>query len=161
MSGTIQVQSTAGDIYLGGQDFDNVMLLLLKSKTSKCDHSQGGWPELAERVKKMLTTQKRVDVDLSSVLCNQKLIITEEEFAQVSQTLLDRAVIPVYKSIEKLSLPFSSISDVVLVGGGSRMPLIRQSLTHVLENEGAVGVRIHDNLNPDEVVAIGAANLLD
>jgi len=85
------------------------------------------------------------------------LAVTREEFELASQDLFDRAIAPVEKVLKGAMLEPKMVDDVVLVGGASRMPKLRQ----LLRDYFGGGQRIHSEIDPDVTVAYGAANIID
>jgi molecular chaperone DnaK (HSP70) len=149
-SGSITVLGTTGDSHLGGQDFDQAILGLLRQKCPDMT------VDLAEQVKIALTTQKVVKSMKTASGCN--LEISETQFQEISRDLLQRIAREIVQALENQMMDKKDIDDVVLVGGGSRMPIVRNLLKTFFFDTHA---QFHDSLDPDTVVALGAANILD
>jgi molecular chaperone DnaK (HSP70) len=148
-SGSITVLGTAGDGHLGGQDFDQVVFRLIQSVCPSVTVQQ------AEDVKIALTSSPQVHFTGSD---GCRRLVTESEFAAAAEILLKRMAEEIDVALDNQMMQKSDFDDLVLVGGGSRMPIVRKLLKHLFAD---TKVKFHDSLDPDTVVAIGAANVLD
>jgi len=163
--GIFEVLSTAGDTNLGGDDFDKVLVTwLMKDFKEKegIDLSSDiqalqRLTEAAEKAKMELSTVEKTNIQLPFITADQtgpKHIdkeLTRETFEQLCEDLIARCRIPVEKALNDARLEKSDINEVVLVGGSTRIPAI-QALV-----ESLTGKKPNQSVNPDEVVAIGAA----
>ncbi len=163
--GIFEVLSTAGDTNLGGDDFDNVLVNWLindfKEKEgidlSEDIQALQRLTEAAEKAKIELSTVDQTTIHLPFITADktgpkhieQKL--TREVFEELCEDLINRCRIPVEKALTDARLDKSDINEVVLVGGSTRIPSI-QNLVESLTNR-----KPNQSVNPDEVVAIGAA----
>ncbi len=162
-----QVLSTNGDTHLGGDDIDNLMQSLVREKILQHHRVDvSAQPELAQELRKALITAKH---QLSETECatlrfplpNGAVFayeFTRAEFDALIRTIVDRTTGPVKQALADAHLSPSEIDEVVLVGGTTRTPLIRATVQEYF------GRKPHTELNPDEVVALGAAvqaNILD
>ena len=163
--GIFEVLSTAGDTNLGGDDFDNVLVTWLmndfkeKEKIDLTTDIQAlqRLTEAAEKAKIELSTVDKTTISLPFITADQtgpkhiEQELTREVFEKLCKDLIARCRIPVEKALNDARLDKADINEVVLVGGSTRMPAIKnlvESLTDKKPNQ---------SVNPDEVVAIGAA----
>ena len=163
--GVFEVKSTNGDTVLGGEDFDEVLMEHLVSEFKK---DQGidltsdklatqRLREAAEKAKRELDGLKQTDVNLPFITAdatgpkhmNSKL--TRAAFESLVQPLVDRTVAPCRKCLKDAGLEKDEIDEVVLVGGMSRMPMVQDTVKDFF------GKAPNKSVNPDEVVAMGAA----
>ena len=163
--GIFEVLATAGDTNLGGDDFDKVLVRWL---VKEFENQEGidltedtqalqRLTEAAEKAKMALSTAEKTIIHLPFITADKtgpkhiEREITREIFEDLCQELIDRCRIPVEKALNDAQLDNSDINEVVLVGGSTRIPAI-QKLVESLTNK-----KPNQSVNPDEVVAIGAA----
>jgi molecular chaperone DnaK len=155
-----QVLSTNGDTHLGGDDIDNLLQAFVHQrilKTEDLDFSPHG--ELAQDLRKSLIAAKhelseKESVTLRFTLPNGKTFVhnfSRADFEALIQNVVNRTMGPVKQALADARLAPSAIEEVVLVGGTTRTPLIRRTVQEFF------GRKPHTELNPDEVVALGAA----
>ena len=163
--GIFEVLSTAGDTNLGGDDFDKVLVNWLitefenKEKINLANDIQAlqRLTEAAEKAKMELSTLEKTTIHLPFITADKtgpKHIETElsrEKFENLCENLIQRCSIPVEKALSDARLEKTAINEVVLVGGSTRIPAI-QNLVESLTDR-----KPNQSVNPDEVVAIGAA----
>ncbi|WP_309106313.1 molecular chaperone DnaK [Arthrobacter sp.] len=162
---TIQVRATAGDNRLGGDDWDNrvVEYLLKQLKVKGIDLSKDKIAlqrlrEAAEQAKKELSSSSSTNVSLQylSVTPDGPVHLDEQltraKFQDLTKDLLDRTKKPFHDVITEAGIKLSDIDHIVLVGGSTRMPAVYE-----LVKELAGGKEPNKGVNPDEVVAVGAA----
>ena len=163
--GTFQVRATNGDTFLGGDDFDEVIINHLVDEFLKdqgVDLKQDRTAlqrlkEAAEKAKIELSSAQTSEVNLPFITADAsgpKHLVTNISRAQLEQLvgdLVDRSLAPCKQALEDAGIDASKIDEVVLVGGMTRMPLVQQKV------EQFFGKEPHKGVNPDEVVAIGAA----
>ena len=163
--GIFEVLSTAGDTNLGGDDFDKVLVNWLVSEFESKEsidltndiQALQRLTEAAEKAKMELSTVEKTTIHLPFITANKtgpKHIETElsrEKFESLCKDLIQRCRIPVEKALEDARLEKLDINEVVLVGGSTRIPAI-QNLVESLTDR-----KPNQSVNPDEVVAIGAA----
>lgn len=163
--GIFEVLSTAGDTNLGGNDFDNALVDWLVNEFQakegidlrKDIQALQRLTEAAENAKKVLSLKDTITIDLPFITADQsgpkhiKQELSREKFEILCKDLIDRCRIPVEKALKDAKLDKSAISEVVLVGGSTRIPAIQQLV------ETLTGQNPNKSVNPDEVVAIGAA----
>ena len=160
--GVFEVLSTGGDTHLGGDDFDRAISLHIQ----KGIHEQHGvdlseTPEalaelalLAEHVKKTLSDSDSTEYILENpggVPLSHKGSLTREEMEALLWPIAQRTLAPCRRALADADLTPGGVDEVVLVGGSTRMPLIRRMVEELFEK------RPHADLDPDEVVALGAA----
>ena len=163
--GIFEVLATAGDTSLGGDDFDNVLVKWLindfkdKEGIDLAEDIQAlqRLTEAAEKAKIELSTIEKTTIHLPFITADKtgpkhiEQELTREIFEKLCEDLINRCRIPVEKSLNDARLDKSDINEVVLVGGSTRIPAI-QKLVESLTNK-----KPNQSVNPDEVVAIGAA----
>jgi molecular chaperone DnaK len=163
--GIFEVLSTAGDTNLGGDDFDKVLVNWLmddfkdKEGIDLIDDIQAlqRLTEAAEKAKMELSTVEKTTIYLPFITADKtgpkhiEKELTREIFEKLCENLITRCRIPVEKALSDARLEKSDISEVVLVGGSTRIPAIKR-LVEDLTNK-----KPNQSVNPDEVVAIGAA----
>ena len=157
--GVFQVLSTNGDTHLGGDDIDRLLTELVLTELGTAGH--GLPPETVQAIRKAAIQAK---IDLSSAdeatLAVDRSpglpdgftrVVTLQEFEALIQPLVDRTLVPVRQALDDAGLEPREVDEVVLVGGSTRVPLVRRLV------EELFGRTPHSDLNPDEVVAVGAA----
>ena len=163
--GIFEVLSTAGDTNLGGDDFDNTLVnWLINDFKGKENIDLGSdiqalqrLTEAAEKAKIELSTVEKTTIRLPFITADKtgpkhiEKDLTREVFEDLCKDLINRCRIPVEKALSDARLDKSEINEIVLVGGSTRIPAI-QDLVESLTNK-----KPNQSVNPDEVVAIGAA----
>ena len=152
--GVFEVLSTNGDTFLGGDDFDRAIIehwlqeLNWSPETLKSDKSKSQRIRLlAEEAKKTLT-----DNDLFAGQIDQENIqLDYETFKAISKPLIDKTLASCKQALLDADLTIQQINEVILVGGSTRMRPVKEAVEAFFQKKP------HDNLNPDEVVALGAA----
>ena len=146
--GIFEVLSTSGDTHLGGDDIDEDLIRLVLSEVD----GKSAIPSIRKAVTKAkedLTTSDSVEIVIDELKYRRSL--TREEFNKRIGTIIDRTLKPCRQALQDAGLKPTDIDEVVMVGGSTRIPLVRE---RVQELFGRVP---HTELNPDEVVALGAA----
>ena len=163
--GVFEVKATNGDTHLGGDDWDEALIHHIAGEFKK---EQGvdllkdqmalqRLKEAAEKAKKDLSFQTQADINLPFITADQNgpkhltMTISRSQFERLTDHLFDRCKGPVLKALEDARLKPSEIDEVVMVGGSTRMPRVQQIVKDIF------GKDPHKGVNPDEVVAIGAA----
>ena len=163
--GVFEVLSTNGDTHLGGDDWDEALINYIADEFKK---EQGidlrkdqmalqRLKEAAEKAKKDLSFQAQADINLPFITADATgpkhltMSISRSQFEKMTDTLFERCKSPVIKALADAKLKPSEIDEVVLVGGSTRMPRVQAIVKEIF------GKDPHKGVNPDEVVAIGAA----
>lgn len=164
--GVIEVRSTAGDTHLGGDDWDERIVNHVADEFKK---DQGidlrsdrqalqRLREAAEKAKMELSTVMETEINLPFITADAsgpkhlQIRLSRSKFEQLTDDLLQRVKGPFNRALEDAKLKASAIDEVVLVGGSTRMPMVQE-----LVKKMTGGKEPHRGVNPDEVVAIGAA----
>jgi molecular chaperone DnaK len=163
--GVFEVMSTNGDTHLGGDDFDQRLIDYLAEEFLKSDGidlrkdrmALQRLKEAAEKAKCELSTTMQTQVNLPFITADQSgprhldISITRAKFEQLAEALVQRTVKPCEKALADAGVGASVIDQVVLVGGMTRMPKVQEVVKQIFGREP------HKGVNPDEVVAVGAA----
>jgi len=158
----IHVKATCGDPHLGGEDFDNILLQFCINKLKEFEgidisNNQKAIRRLkniCENCKKNLSTQIEYTIEIDNIIdgIDFNLTITRGEFEKLCEKLFHSCLPFIDNALNDAKLKKEEIDEVVLVGGSSRIPYIREMIENYFP-----GKDIKKNLNPDEAVAIGAA----
>jgi molecular chaperone HscA len=149
-SGIFEVLSTNGDTFLGGDDFDKVIFDHWSNLFSDQNLNKSEIQDLrlkAEEAKKYLSA----NTSYLTVFKDQEININREEFEKLISPLIDRTLDHCKNAVADAGVELSEITDVVLVGGSTRVPAVKNAVKEYFKQE------VHDELDPDEVVALGAA----
>lgn len=163
--GVFEVLSTNGDTHLGGDDFDQVIIDWLATEFNTAEGidlrqdpmALQRLKEAAEKAKIELSSSAQTEINLPYVTATatgpKHLVqtLTRAKFEQLAATLVKRSMEPVAKALKDAGLSTSDIDEVILVGGSTRIPVIQEQVEKFFGKKASKGV------NPDEVVAIGAA----
>jgi len=161
----VEVKSTNGDTHLGGDNLDQRVIEYLVDEFKKdqgIDLTQDPMAiqrlrEAAEKAKMELSSAQTTDINLPYITADQSgpkhltLKLTRSKFEQLVDDLVERTLEPCRSALSDAGLSASDIDEVVLVGGSTRVPLVRQKVTELFGKEPS------QTVNPDEVVAVGAA----
>lgn len=163
--GVFQVRATSGDTFLGGDDFD-LRIMDHLAETFKKDNgidlnndrqALQRLKEAAEKAKIELSTVMQTEINLPYLTADASgpkhlvMTMTRAKFEQITADLVDRTIAPVKQALSDAGLNAGDINEIVLVGGMTRMPAIQDRV------RAFFGKDLHKGVNPDEVVAIGAA----
>jgi len=163
--GVFEVKSTNGDTHLGGDDFDQKVIDWIATEFKKSDGidlkkdpmALQRLREASETAKKELSSSKQTEINLPFVTADSSgpkhlnLTLTRAKFEELVSDLIDRTVEPCLKAIKDAGLNASDIDEVILVGGSTRMPKIQEKVKEIFDKDP------NHSVNPDEVVALGAA----
>jgi molecular chaperone DnaK len=163
--GVFEVKATAGDNHLGGDDFDQVIIDYLVEQFKKehgIDLSKDKMAlqrlkDAAEKAKKDLSGVTQTQISLPFISANEtgplhlETTLTRAKFEELSAHLVERTMGPVRQALQDAGLTASDIDKVILVGGSTRIPAVQEAI------KKEIGKEPHKGVNPDEVVAIGAA----
>lgn len=149
--GIFEVLSTSGDTYLGGDDIDKALIRLVLDDLEEKpdDHGLQAIRLAVRQAKEDLSNGKEADIVLPDL--NYVREITRDEFDRLIAPIVERTLIPCRQALKDADLEPDAVDEVVMVGGSTRIPLVRQRV------EELFGRVPHTELNPDEVVALGAA----
>ena len=163
--GVFEVLATNGDTHLGGDDFDQVIIDLLAEEFKKSEQidlredpmALQRLKEAAEKAKIELSSSTQTEINLPYVTATSSgpkhivTTLTRAKFEKLSDDLVKRSLDPVKKAMKDAGLSKSDIDEVILVGGSTRIPIIQKEVEKLFGKKPSKGV------NPDEVVAVGAA----
>src|SRR5690554_1309987 len=163
--GVFEVKSTTGDTHLGGDDFDQRLINFIADEFQKDEGidlrndpmALQRLKEAAEKAKVELSSSASTEINLPYITATQTgpkhlvRTLSRAKFEQLSEDLIKRSLEPVKKSMSDAGLSPSDIDEVILVGGSTRIPRIQEEVEKFFGKKPSKGV------NPDEVVAIGAA----
>ena len=163
--GVFQVKSTSGDTFLGGDDFDQRIIDWLADEFKRENginlredrQALQRLKEAAERAKIELSTTMQAEINLPYITADASgpkhlvTTLTRSKLEQLTGELIQRSMKPVQQALNDASLKPSDIDEVVMVGGMTRMPAVQEAVRKFFDKEP------HKGVNPDEVVAIGAA----
>ena len=163
--GVFEVKSTNGDTHLGGDDFDNLLLDYVSDEFKKNEGIDLKKDPAAlqrlrvevERAKIELSTVTQTEINLPFITADangpKHLVsnITRAKLEEITESLIERTVQPCKQAIKDSELDTKSISDIILVGGMTRMPAVINKVKEIFGKDASAGI------NPDEVVAMGAA----
>ena len=163
--GVFEVKSTNGDTHLGGEDFDNMIVNFLCDEFKKESGidikkepaAMQRIKDEAEKAKKELSSAKEVEINLPFLTADAdgpkhfEYTLTRAKLEELVKGLLDRLEDPVRKALKDAKLDTKDIDEVVMVGGMTRMPAVVEKVKSIFGKDPMQGV------NPDEVVAVGAA----
>jgi molecular chaperone DnaK len=163
--GVFDVLATNGDTHLGGDDFDEAIVHYIADEFKK-DHgidlrkdnmALQRLQEAAEKGKKELSAQTQTDINLPFITADASgpkhltMTLTRAKFEQLTEKLVERCKGPCLRALEDAKLKPADIDEVVLVGGSTRIPKVQELVRQIFGKEP------HKGVNPDEVVAVGAA----
>ena len=163
--GVVEVLATNGDNHLGGDDWDQRVIDWLADKFNsdngidlrKDPMALQRLKEAAENAKKELSSAQQAQINLPFITADASgpkhldYTLTRAEFERITRNLLDRCKAPVTKALQDAGLQLSDVSEVILVGGSTRMPAVQDLV------KSMTGKQPNMSVNPDEVVADGAA----
>jgi molecular chaperone DnaK len=163
--GVFQVRSTSGDTFLGGDDFDQRLMDYLADQFQKDNgidlrtdrQSLQRLKEAAEKAKIELSTTMQTELNLPYITADASgpkhlvTTLTRAKFEQLTADLVDRTIAPLKQALSDANLNAGDINEVVMVGGMTRMPAVQDRV------RAFFGKEPHKGVNPDEVVAVGAA----
>jgi molecular chaperone DnaK len=163
--GVFEVLATSGDTHLGGDDFDKKIVDYLAEEFRKAEgidlrkdkQALQRLTEAAEKAKIELSSVTQAEINLPFITATQDgpkhldMTLTRTQFEKLCSDLIDRCRVPVENALRDAKLDKAAINEVVLVGGSTRIPAVQEVVKRVLGKEP------NQSVNPDEVVAVGAA----
>ncbi len=157
--GVVEVRASAGDNRLGGDDFNACLIDLARATldpddrlaTLKPDHAEALLTQAAERARRALSEGDSTDLTVTADGVTLSVPVTATAFEAHAQPLLQRIREPVLRSLRDSGIAAATLSEVVLVGGATRMPIVRRAVTRMFGRFPATTV------HPDHAVAMGAA----
>ena len=163
--GVFEVKSTNGDTHLGGDDFDEKVINWLADEFKKQESidlrkdpmALQRLKEAAEKAKCELSSSMQTDINLPFITADQdgpkhlNITLTRAKLEQLVDDLIQRTMGPCKKALQDAGLSAADIDEVILVGGQTRMPKVQETVKSIFGKEP------HKGVNPDEVVAVGAA----
>ncbi|PZV06435.1 MAG: molecular chaperone DnaK [Leptolyngbya sp.] len=163
--GVFEVLATSGDTHLGGDDFDKKIVDYLAAEFQKMEgidlrkdkQALQRLTEAAEKAKIELSSVTQAEINLPFITATQdgpkhlEMTLTRAKFEELCADLIDRCRIPVEQALKDAKVAKTAIDEVVLVGGSTRIPAIKDVVKRTLDKEP------NETVNPDEVVAVGAA----
>jgi len=163
--GVFEVKATNGDTHLGGDDFDQRIINWITEEYKKQEGidlkkdpmALQRIKEAAEKAKIELSSTQQTDINLPFITADQSgpkhlhLTLTRSKFEQLIDDLIERTVGPAKQALEDAGMKPSEIDEVILVGGSTRIPKVQETVKSLFGRDP------HKGVNPDEVVAVGAA----
>ncbi len=163
--GVFEVKATNGDTHLGGDNFDQVIIDWLVSsfqKDQSIDLSKDKavlqrLKEAAEKAKKELSSSQSTDINLPFITADAngpkhlQYTLSRAQFDKMTSDLVQRSKVPCQKALDDAGLKPADIDEIILVGGSTRIPAVQEMVKALFQKEP------HKGVNPDEVVAMGAA----
>ncbi len=163
--GVFEVKSTNGDTFLGGDDFDQRVITWIADEFLKSEgidlrkdrQALQRLKEAAEKAKIELSTVLQSEINLPFITADASgpkhltMTLTRAKLEQLTSDLIDRSTRPVNQALEDARLKPADINEVILVGGMTRMPAVQEAVKKIFQKDP------HKGVNPDEVVAVGAA----
>ncbi|MEA3440683.1 MAG: molecular chaperone DnaK, partial [Chloroflexota bacterium] len=163
--GVFQVRSTSGDTFLGGDDFDERVIDYIADEFKKEQgidlrddrQSLQRLKEAAEKAKIELSTMMQTEINLPYITADASgpkhlvMTLSRSKLEQLTSDLIDRSLGPVEQALKDAGVEPSAVNEVILVGGMTRMPAVQEAVRKLFDKEP------HKGVNPDEVVALGAA----
>jgi len=163
--GVFEVLATSGDTHLGGDDFDKKIVDYLAATFQKDEgidlrkdkQALQRLTEAAEKAKIELSSVTQAEINLPFITATQDgpkhldMVLTRAKFEELCADLIDRSRIPVENAVRDAKIDKSAIDEIVLVGGSTRIPAVQELVKRIL------GKDPNQSVNPDEVVAVGAA----
>lgn len=157
--GIIEVRASTGDNHLGGEDFNELLVGLMREAHAEAFGNAGQGDdalhqklrETAERTRRALSSGQEAEMRLVWNGAEYRHALTTAAFEEAAKPLIDRLREPVLRSMRDSGIKSAELSEIILIGGATRMPLVRSAVTRMF------GRFPNATVNPDEAVALGAA----
>ncbi len=152
--GVFEVLSTNGDTYLGGDDFDNAIVQFWQKQITISDDELQKDKSLAQTIRlKAEDAKKHLSSNENFVaqIDNKKIEISKAQFNEIILPLIERTITCCKKAMKDAGLQKNEIDEIIMVGGSTRVPLVKETVSNYFSKT------VNDSVNPDEVVALGAA----
>ncbi len=154
--GVFEVMATAGDSALGGDDLDRILAQWIMQSAKIPEDAPPAeirhLLEIARQIKETLTTKDSVLIQLPPALNNNwQTEITRDQFNELATPLIEKTIGPCRRALRDAHLTVEDITEIIMVGGATRMPIVRECVAQFF------GKPLHLDIDPDKVVAIGAA----
>ena len=159
--GVFEVKATSGDVHLGGEDIDNILVDWCCQEFNKKhkidlknnDRAIRRLHTACERAKRTLSTAANATVEIDSLSegIDFTLVITRAKFENMCDAIFRRTIAPLEQVLRDAKMSKSDVHEIVMVGGSTRIPKIRELVTQFFNK------KLNDSVNPDEAVAYGAA----
>ena len=148
-NGVFEVVATHGDTFLGGDDFDKCIVdyWALELNKNNTTYSPTSIRILAEKAKQTLSVSDQFTADFNGI----KLELSKSKFAELTSGLIQKTLVACERALADAKLTKSELDEIILVGGSTRMPIVREALTAFFEKD------VNTSVHPDEAVALGAA----
>lgn len=153
-NGIFEVLSTNGDTYLGGDDFDNAIVRFWLEQTGIKEDELKSNKELSQAIRLKAEEAKKhlsFNEDFSAQINNYNVKINKQEFENLIQPYVNRTIQSCKNALKDANLSEKDIEEIIMVGGSTRVPLVKNSIKDFF------GKDVNLSMNPDEVVALGAA----
>ncbi|MEJ7611917.1 MAG: Hsp70 family protein [Ferruginibacter sp.] len=152
--GIFEVLSTNGDTYLGGDDFDNAIVMYWTDRLNIPAGALQQDPSLAQEFRLRAEEAKKhlsANPEYSGTIAGQEILLTKELFNEIIQPLVERTIESCRKALKDAALSTAAIDEIIMVGGSTKVPLVKAVVSAFF------GKAVNDSVDPDEVVALGAA----
>ncbi|RME27326.1 MAG: Fe-S protein assembly chaperone HscA, partial [Deltaproteobacteria bacterium] len=157
--GVFQVLSTAGDTHLGGDDFDQALARVAQQSLGLTDLNGIEWRQLvraAEQTKRALTDADEAVLEVELRGTRHQVPVSREQFEALITPIVERTADSIRRALSDAELTPADVDEIVLVGGSTRVPLVRRYVQELFDGKAP-----HVDIDPDQVVAIGAAMQAD
>ncbi len=152
--GVFEVLSTNGDTYLGGDDFDNAIVQFWQAQLGLSKEELQSNKSLAQALRLKAEAAKKqlsANNNFEDLLGDLKLELSKTQFEALIKPSIDKTIACCQKAMKDAGLQKSEIDEIIMVGGSTRVPLVKETVSNYF------GKAVNDSVNPDEVVALGAA----
>ncbi len=149
-NGIFEVKASCGDLQLGGDDLDNAIMAWVTTEVIIADAAKPALKELVSSAKQSLSTCEAVVLELKTIGIDKSLTLTRTHLEQLIAPFIQKTIQLLDKALHESQLDTDALAGILLVGGSSKIPLVRQTL------EQQFGRPVYCDLNPEAVVVIGA-----